>query len=154
MKTLFSLAILIILSLGGKAQSERYDDSTIFDSYRLAGEKYLLEIDGPPPLFDAPPIYPLGFKTRAEFDNYLTKAINYPAKVTKSSAKGRIVITLIIEKNGSTSNGRVELPCSDERINKQALTTIKKLPKWKAPIYNGKPVRLRYVAIIPVAAKN
>ena len=64
--------------------------------------------------------------------------------------EGRVIVSFVVEKDGFISD--VEIAQSVNPIlDKEALRVVKLMPKWKAGVQKGKPVRVKYS--IPVNFK-
>lgn len=91
------------------------------------------------------PEFPGGLNAFGEF---LGKNIKYPAVARKKGIQGRVLISFIVEKDGSLTNlhvvHRIGGGCDEESIRVLALS-----PNWKPGIENGKPVRVAYS--VPIA---
>jgi protein TonB len=93
---------------------------------------------------DNPPTFPGGIE---RFNEYIGKNIRYPAKAFLDNAKGKVIISVIIEKDGSLSNAKVIRSVSPE-LDSEAQKVVILSPKWNCATQNGKPVRFAYV--VPV----
>ncbi|WP_084608527.1 energy transducer TonB [Xylanibacter oryzae] len=76
--------------------------------------------------------------------DYISKNIKYP---TESDAQGRVIVTFIVEKDGSITNAKVTRSV-DPAFDKEALRVINSMPKWIPGKQNGQNVRVRYT--VPV----
>ncbi|WP_341224521.1 TonB family protein [uncultured Arcticibacterium sp.] len=74
---------------------------------------------------------------------WLGRNLNYPRNATVNGVEGKVIVTFIVEKDGSISDVKV-LKGIGFGCDEEAERVIKKMPKWKAGIQNGKPVRVRY----------
>ena len=73
---------------------------------------------------------------------YLKENTHYPDE-PELCAQGRVVVSFIVEKDGSISDIKVVKgihPSFDE----EAVRVVKSMPKWKPGKYNGEPTRVRY----------
>jgi TonB family protein len=86
------------------------------------------------------PAFPGGLPA---FYTYLNKNIKYPAKARENGAQGRVIISFVVEKDGSLTNARV-VRSVEKDIDKEALRVIKLSPKWSPGMQNGKTVRVAY----------
>ncbi|MDB5124946.1 MAG: hypothetical protein JWP94_3075 [Mucilaginibacter sp.] len=77
------------------------------------------------------------------FAEYLRKNIRYPTEARKNKIQGRVIISFVVEKDGSLSNIRVMRGVSSD-IDAEALRVIQMSPQWKPGIQNGKLVRVAY----------
>jgi|WetSurMetagenome_2_1015567.scaffolds.fasta_scaffold118663_2 TonB family protein len=75
---------------------------------------------------------------------YLRKSIKYPAE---SEAFGRVIVTFIVEKDGSITNAVVAKPV-DPSLDQEALRVVNNMPKWIPGKNNGRNVRVSYT--VPV----
>ena len=90
------------------------------------------------------PSFPGGTAALMEFIDS-TKV--YPVSAMKKGIQGRVIITFIVEKDGSLSHAKVVKGVAPE-LDKEALRVVKKMPRWIPGQQNGWKVRVRY--IIPV----
>ena len=75
--------------------------------------------------------------------NYLSNNVVYPPVAIQNNIQGRVVVSFIIEKDGSVSN--VELKYGvDPLLDAEALRVVKAMPSWTLGKINGKPVRTLY----------
>ncbi len=79
--------------------------------------------------------------------NYVQKNLKYPDVAAENGIQGRVIISFVVEKNGSVSNVKV-VRGVDESLDKEAVRVVKASPKWKPGKQLGKPVRVQYT--IPI----
>lgn len=77
------------------------------------------------------------------FITYLKEATKYPEKDLKKGLEGKVVVTFVIDKDGSVTDAAVKESVSPD-IDKEALRVIRNSPKWIPGKGNGAPVRIRY----------
>ena len=94
---------------------------------------------------DEMPQFPGGM---AGLMQYLSSSIRYPIDAKESGAQGRVIVSFIVEKDGSISNARVTKPTYSS-LDEEALRVISAMPKWTSGKLNGEAVRVRYS--IPVS---
>ncbi|MDB5062650.1 MAG: hypothetical protein JWP67_2493, partial [Mucilaginibacter sp.] len=82
-----------------------------------------------------------------ELHNYLVKNVRYPAKARENKTQGRVIITFVVEADGSITNASVEHGIGDG-ADEEALRVIKASPKWVPGIQNGRKVRVQYTVPI------
>lgn len=82
------------------------------------------------------------------FGRYLSKAIRYPAIAKENGTQGRVILTFVVEKDGSSTDIKVARGIGDG-CDEEAVRALKNAPKWKPGIQNGRPVRVQYS--IPVS---
>lgn len=73
---------------------------------------------------------------------YLRNNIQYPELAAKSGMSGRVVVGLIVDKDGSVTNVRV-LKSVDFYLDEEAVRVVKSMPKWIPGRNNGVPVRVK-----------
>ena len=75
--------------------------------------------------------------------NYLRVNTRYPAAAQKAGIEGRVIVSFIVEPNGSVSN--VEIVRSvDTDLDQEALRVVRQMPKWKPGKHDGSTVRFKY----------
>ena len=79
--------------------------------------------------------------------NYLSEHINYPEGYEETCVQGRVVITFVVEKDGSLSDITV-LKSLEKAFDEEALRAVKSMPNWIPGMQDGKPVRVKYT--VPV----
>jgi len=78
-----------------------------------------------------------------EFMVFLSKNIRYPAKARENKVQGRVIISFIVERDGSLSDVHVVRGIG-YGADDEALRVIKLSPNWKPGVQNGHPVRVAY----------
>ena len=86
------------------------------------------------------PEYPGGMKAMSKF---LSKNIKYPREALEESIQGKVIVTFIVEKDGSVSNVEV-LKSVHKLLDDEAVRVVKMMPKWKPGTQAGKPVRSKF----------
>lgn len=72
---------------------------------------------------------------------YLSKIVRYPAKAKEYNIQGKVVLTFVVEKDGSISNIKVKNSVSPE-LDNETVRVIKLAPKFiPGKNQNGEPVR-------------
>ncbi len=88
------------------------------------------------------PAFPGG---EAAMYTYLGNNINFPRSVQEDSTfSGETVyINFVVNKKGEITRAKIKkancIPCA-----KEALRIVKKMPRWKAGMQNGRAVKVRY----------
>ncbi|MDF2433651.1 MAG: hypothetical protein JWP44_3282 [Mucilaginibacter sp.] len=91
---------------------------------------------------------PPGFRGGVNaFYQYLGRTIRYPAKEREHGIQGKVIITFIIEKDGSLSNVHLVHGVATG-IDEETLRVIKASPNWIPGKQNGKSVRVAYTVPI------
>lgn len=78
---------------------------------------------------------------------YLRANIRYPAGCRENNIQGRVLISFVVEKDGSIVEPEV-VKSVDEELDAEALRVVRNMPKWKPGTQRGKPVRVKYT--VPV----
>ena len=86
------------------------------------------------------PSFPGG---QAAMMNYVSKSIRYPAVAEESGIQGRVIVSFVVEKDGSISGAKV-VKGLDPSLDKEALRIIRSMPRWTPGRQGGKPVRVKY----------
>jgi TonB family protein len=79
--------------------------------------------------------------------NYLSEHINYPEGYEETCVQGRVVITFVVEKDGSLSDITV-LKSLEKAFDEEALRAVKSMPNWIPGMQDGEPIRVKYA--VPV----
>ena len=86
------------------------------------------------------PQFPGGFSAMMKF---LSDNIKYPVVAEEKSKQGRVIVSFVIEKDGSISNTKVETSV-DPSLDKEALRLTKSMPRWIPGRQNGSTVSVKY----------
>jgi protein TonB len=90
------------------------------------------------------PEFPGGIE---KFYAYLGKAINYPAVARENNVSGRVIVTFVVERDGSLTDVKA-LRGPGSGLEEEAVRAVKKSPKWRPGKQNGREVRVQYT--VPV----
>ena len=77
--------------------------------------------------------------------------MRYPKKCREAGVEGRTLITFVVKKNGKVKNFEVARSSGDKLLDKEALRVIKKMPKWKPGMHDGKKVNVLFT--LPITFK-
>ncbi len=73
---------------------------------------------------------------------FIRDNVKYPQEAQKKEVEGRVVVTFVVEKDGSLTDVKVVrdigFGCGEE-----AVRVIKRMPKWKPGTQRGKPVKVK-----------
>ena len=72
---------------------------------------------------------------------YLSKNIKYPVEAQKAGIQGRVIMQVIIDKNGNVTNPKVTQPV-DPLLDTEAIRVTASMPKWKPGTQRGMPVNV------------
>ncbi len=81
---------------------------------------------------------------------YLSKNIRYPEEAHKKNIQGRVIVTFVVEKDGSITEARV-VRSVDPLLDAEALRVVNAMPNWAPGMQSGKVVRVKYT--IPIVFK-
>ena len=90
------------------------------------------------------PMFPGGDRKLME---YLASSIQYPPECKESCIQGRVIVTFVVERDGSISNAKVAKSL-DPQLDAEALRVVNAMPKWIPGRQNGVTVAVKYT--IPV----
>ena len=74
------------------------------------------------------------------FSKFLSQNVRYPESALQNDIQGRVIIRIVVEKDGNISDKTVHLGV-DPNLDKEALRVAGKLPAFKPAIKDGRPVR-------------
>jgi protein TonB len=77
------------------------------------------------------------------FSKFLSKTIHYPAVDRENGTQGRVILTFVVERDGSLTDIKVSRSLS-QGTDQEAIRALKSSPKWRPGIQNGRPVRVQY----------
>ena len=145
--SLILTSVALIMLLFSCGDSEREDaattanDNTESAATRAEKSDSKKELTGKVyEIVDQMPEYPGGLTALM---NYLRANIRYPEAAQKAGIEGRVVVSFIVEPNGSVSN--VEIVRSvDTDLDQEALRVVRQMPKWKPGKHDGSTVRFKY----------
>lgn len=75
-----------------------------------------------------------------EFMKWLSKNLKYPPYAQAQKIQGKVVVSFIVNKDGTISSPKVEKSC-EPTLDREALRVIRMMPKWKPGIMDEKPCR-------------
>ena len=108
--------------------------------------KHQKEIDNEPILpdvfdeVDEMPQFPGGM---AGMMQYLSSNLRYPQDAREAGTQGRVIVSFIVEKDGSISNAKVA-KSTYSSLDEEALRVVSAMPKWTPGKQNGEAVRVKY----------
>jgi periplasmic protein TonB len=79
--------------------------------------------------------------------NWISNNIRYPKIASDKGIHGKVYINFVVEKDGSISNVRI-VQGVEPSLDKEALRVINSLPRWRAGLQGGEPVRVSYTVPI------
>lgn len=81
------------------------------------------------------------------FTKWLTDNLKYPASAQQQKIQGRVVVTFIINRDGTLSDIKVARSANPV-LDREALRVARMMPKWKPGVSNNKPCRTMFA--IPI----
>lgn len=93
------------------------------------------------------PQFPGGWSA---FMQWLTKRLRYPVAAQKNKIQGMVVVSFIVNKDGSLADIKVSTSV-DPLLDNEALRVMKQMPKWKPGKDQGKVCRT--MIAVPVVFK-
>jgi protein TonB len=82
-----------------------------------------------------------------KFYAYLGKAIRYPAVARENNVSGRVIVTFVVERDGSLTDVKA-LRGPGSGLEEEAVRAVKSSPHWRPGKQNGRDVRVQYT--VPV----
>lgn len=80
---------------------------------------------------------------QAELNKYLSKAINYPEDASDNGIQGRVIVSFVVNTNGSIVDVEV-LRGVHPALDKEAMRVVKAMPAWTPASNQGKKVRSKF----------
>lgn len=74
---------------------------------------------------------------------WIQEHIKYPESCCVNIPQGRVVVSFIVEKDGSLDSIKAR-KSPDPLLSKEAIRVVKEMPKWKPARWDGKVIRSRY----------
>ncbi len=86
------------------------------------------------------PSFPGGME---ECVRFLSRNIKYPVEAQKAGAQGRVILSFIVNKDGTISDVEVMRSVSKE-LDAEAVRVVQSMPKWKPGKQRGQAVDVRF----------
>lgn len=86
------------------------------------------------------PEFPGGSEALLQF---LRMNVKYPASCREKNIQGRVIVSFVVDKDGSISQIEVEKSVHP-LLDAEAIRVISIMPKWNPGTQRGKPVRVKY----------
>ena len=87
-----------------------------------------------------PPVFQGGME---KFYKYLAANCKYPAEAIKNNIQGKVLLSFIVEKDGTISEVKV-VKSLGSGTDEEAVRLLENSPKWKPATSGNKPVRVQY----------
>ena len=121
--TLSVLAILLMSNTTATAQDKKTANDKVLEKAEVMPE------------------FPGGEQAMYDFVN---KNVVYPEEAKEKEIAGRVIVSFIIEKDGSINEAKVVQGIGGG-CDEEAVRVVKAMPKWKPGTEKGKPVRVHYM---------
>lgn len=74
---------------------------------------------------------------------YLSENIKYPVVAQKNGVQGRVVVSFVVERDGSITDVKVARSV-DPSLDREAMRVVRSMPHWIPGKQNGSTVRVKY----------
>ena len=98
-------------------------------------------------VFDVVEVMPSFPGGQAALFEWLSKNIKYPVVAEENGVQGRVIVTFVVERNGSITDVQV-VKSVDPSLDKEAVRVVKAMPHWIPGKQNGSAVRMKFT--VPV----
>ena len=98
-------------------------------------------------VFDVVEVMPSFPGGQAALFEWLSKNIKYPVVAEENGVQGRVIVTFVVERNGSITDVQV-VKSVDPSLDKEAVRVVKAMPHWITGKQNGSAVRVKFT--VPV----
>ena len=156
-------AVARVATMREKAAIKSYGEKAKYGALIITTVKHQEEIDNeeyPARIIGANSTIDLGFaKADNVFDavdeipqfpggmagmmQYLSSNLRYPRDAREAGTQGRVIVSFIVEKDGSISNAKVAKPTYSS-LDEEALRVVSAMPNWTPGKQNGEAVRVKY----------
>jgi len=128
MRPALILSVCLLFSIKIAAQTPKFKNDTAKESMDLTPPTvYTYTEQMPEPGYD--------------ITKYLSEHLQYPDSAYKYNVQGRVVLKFIVNEDGSISDCKIEKGIG-AGCDEEALKEVSSMPKWKAGMKNGLPVRV------------
>ena len=93
-------------------------------------------------VFDVVEVMPSFPGGQAALFEWLSKNIKYPVVAEENGVQGRVIVTFVVERNGSITDVQV-VKSVDPSLDKEAVRVVKAMPHWIPGKQNGSAVRVK-----------
>ena len=126
MKKLFLIMLLAFVSVNAYSQSDDADN----DVYNMVDQSAKFQD---------------GYNSIIKF---VQENIKFPAEAKENDVHGRLMLSVVVEKDGSLSDITVKKGLG-YGLDEEIVRIIKMMPKWQPAQHNGKTVRQSQTILIP-----
>ena len=72
-----------------------------------------------------------------------SNTIQYPVVAEENGVQGRVIVTFVVERDGSITELKV-VKSVDPSLDREAVLVVRSMPKWTPGKQNGEAVRVKY----------
>ena len=87
---------------------------------------------------------------KGNVNQWLSQNLTYPAVAAENGIEGRVIVKFVVEKDGRVTDVQV-VRSVDPALDREAVNTVKRMPKWNPGMNNGQPARVWFT--LPVTFK-
>ncbi len=87
---------------------------------------------------------------KGNVNQWLSQNLTYPAVAAEHGIEGRVIVKFVVEKDGRVTDVQV-VRSVDPALDREAVNTVKRMPKWNPGMNNGQPARVWFT--LPVNFK-
>lgn len=87
---------------------------------------------------------------KGDINLWLAQNMRYPKEAVKNNIEGKVIVSFVIEKDGSVSNIKA-LKSPHSSLTEEVVRLVKAMPNWNPGTMSGKPVRVKYT--LPLSFK-
>ncbi|MBQ9178972.1 MAG: energy transducer TonB [Prevotella sp.] len=128
----YMLAGLMMMGLSSPAMAQDVDSITNIESKKVFGNPEMQ------PTFNG------------DINLWLAQNMRYPKEAVKNNIEGKVIVSFVIEKDGSVSNIKA-LKSPHSSLTEEVVRLVKAMPNWNPGTMSGKPVRVKYT--LPLSFK-
>ena len=128
----YILAGLMMIVMSSPAMAQDVDSITNIESKKVFGNPEMQ------PTF------------KGDINLWLAQNMRYPEEAEKNNIEGKVIVSFVIEKDGSVSNIKA-LKSPHSSLTEEVVRLVKAMPNWNPGTMSGKPVRVKYV--LPLSFK-
>lgn len=133
----------VMFRLSDNGQKEEYKPIPKIDETVVVGDASKQAPAEEDPVFEVVENMPEFAGGMGGLMQYLSKNIKYPVEAQKAGIQGRVIMQVIIDKNGNVTNPKVTQPV-DPLLDTEAIRVTASMPKWKPGTQRGMPVNVKY----------
>lgn len=118
-----------------------------YSDYLLTGERGF-ELNEPLFIVEVMPSFHGG--NEKKFRDWVERRIIYPQEALSDRIKGTVILTFVVEKDGSVSNVNI-VKGVNTILDSAAVKAVSDSPRWSPGLQRGQPVRVMYIMPIVFA---